>query len=190
VSDWHEQPEGGYTVTPAVGWADALPEKMKHLARDERRKVPIPVMNVNPVGEVNFAVVSNEKVIQCGRDRECGICGKPLDYWIAFVGGPISAKNGAYSDPPFHKECAMAAMQFCPHLARKVHRRTADEKMPDGSWKSEGAVEDKPAQWIIGLTRDYTMLPWGKGVLFKCNVRHRIAYEYDDKGNLQVIGGS
>lgn len=171
-------------------WTDNIPERMKDLPRDERRKVPVPLMNEEPDGTPNFMVVSNETVIGCGRDRCCGICGKPLDYWIAFVGGPISAANGAYTDPPFHKECAMAAMHFCPHINRRQHRRAPDEKMPEGSWKSEGAVEDKPAQWIIGLTRDYMMIPWGRGVLFSCNVRHRIAYEYDERGQLQIIGGS
>ena len=171
-------------------WTDAIPEKMKDLPRDERRKVPVPLMNEEPDGTPNFIVVNNDTVIGCGKDRCCGICGKPLDYWIAFVGGPISARNGAYTDPPFHRECAQAAMHFCPHLNRRQHRRSPDEKMPEGSWKSEGAVEDKPAQWIIGLTRDYKMIPWGRGVLFTCNVRHRIAYEYDNDGKLQLIGGS
>jgi hypothetical protein len=168
-------------------WTDAIPEKMRDLDRDERRKVPIPVMNVNPAGEVNFMTVSNERVIQCGKVGLCGICGNPLDYWIAFVGGPLSAANGAYTDPPFHVECAEAAMEFCPHLARKVHRRTSDEKMPEGSWKSEGATEEKPAQWIIGITRDYRMIPWGQGVLFRCHLRFRRVYEYDEQGNLQKV---
>jgi len=168
-------------------WTDEIPWRMRDLGRDERRKVPIPVMNLRPDGTPDFMVVNNDTVIQCGMARLCGICGTSLDYWIAFVGGPISAMNGAYTDPPFHVECAEAAMKFCPHLARKVHRRTDDEKMPDGSWKSEGAVEEKPAQWIIGLTRDYKMLPWGKGILFKCNVRHRRTYEYDDNGLLRQV---
>jgi len=170
-----------------MSWTDSIPNRMRDLDRDERRRVPIPVMNVNPAGEVNFMVVSNERVIQCGEVGLCGICGNPLDYWIAFVGGPVSAMNGAYTDPPFHVECAEAAMLFCPHLNRKVHRRAPDEKMPEGSWKSEGAVEEKPAQWIIGLTRNYKMLPWGKGVLFKCNVKHRRVYEYDEQGHLRKV---
>jgi hypothetical protein len=171
-------------------WTDAIPEKMKDLPRDERRKVPVPLMNEEPDGTPNFLVVSNDTVIGCGRDRCCGICGKPLDYWIAFVGGPISARNGAYTDPPFHRECAQAAMHFCPHINRRQHRRSPDEKMPEGSWKSDGAVEDKPAQWVIGLTRDYKMIPWGRGVLFRCSVRHQLVYEYDDDGILQLIGGA
>jgi hypothetical protein len=144
-------------------------------------------MNEEPDGTPNFMVVNNDIVARCGRDRLCGICGRPLSYWMAFVGGPISATNGVYSDPPFHKECALAAFRFCPHIARKVHRRTADEKMPDGSFKHVGAVEEKPAQWIIGLTRDYRILPWGQGQLFLCRVRHRIVFEYDDAGNLQEL---
>jgi hypothetical protein len=168
-------------------WTDAIPERMKDLNLDYRRKVPIPIMNLKPDGEPNFMVVNNETVIRCGMARLCGICGKDLDYWIAFVGGPISAGNGAYTDPPFHVECAEAAMLYCPHLNRKVHRRAPDEKMPDGSWKSEGAVEEKPAQWIIGITRDYRMIPWGKGVLFKCSVRHSRVYEYDEQGHLRKV---
>jgi hypothetical protein len=167
-------------------WTADIPLKMQNLPLDHRRKVPIPRMNLTPDG-VDFTTINNETVIECGRDRLCGICGNALSYWIAFVGGPISASTGAYTDPPFHVECAEAAFRFCPHIARKVHRRTPDDRMPEGSWKSVGAVEEKPERWIIGITRDYKMIPWGRGVLFKCNVRHRRIYEYDETGNLQEL---
>jgi hypothetical protein len=110
-----------------------------------------------------------------------------LGYWIAFVGGPVSATNGAYTDPPFHRECAEAAMKLCPHLARKVHRRTRDEKMPADSFAPEGAIETKPPQWIIGLTRRYDMNPYGRGILFRCNVRHWLVFEYDENGDLHAV---
>jgi hypothetical protein len=170
-------------------WTDAIPEKMKDLALDHRRKVPVPLMNVLPDGDTyDFRVVSNSTVMECGRDHLCGICGKPLEYWIAFVGGPVSLKNGAYSDPPFHKECALAAMRFCPHINRKVHRRTSDEKMPDGTFYSELAVTEKPAQWIIGLTRSYRMIRHNQGVLFlAASMPHTIRFEYDEDGHLQEV---
>jgi hypothetical protein len=165
---------------------DEVPGALADRPYDARRKVPVPYMNVLSDGTVDFSGISTAAVIECGTDRLCGICHRPLSYWIAFVGGPLSAKNGLYTDPPFHRECAEFAMEHCPHIKVRNHRRTPEDKMADGTWVSPGAVLDKPDQWIIGLTRDYRMVAHHEGLLFKtAPIKSTLVYEYGEDNILE-----
>lgn len=156
---------------------------------DERRKVPVPLFNVMRDGSVNFTGINAQTVVNCGIDRRCGICGNDLDYWIAFIGGPVSLANRVYSDPPMHRECAEAAMTYCPHIRVRNHRRTPDEKQPDDSWASPAAVMEKPEEWIIALTRQYKMIPHGPGVLFRAaTIKDTLRYRYSNAGLLERVG--
>lgn len=145
-----------------------LPPRLAHRPFDEKRKVPVPYFNVMPDGTVNFTGINAQTVLKCAEERLCGICGEPLDYWIAFIGGPISLANRAYTDPPMHRECAEAAVKYCPHINRRVHRRTPDEKFdPDDTWYSTLGVMDKPAEWVIAITRSYDIVPHQGFIYFK-----------------------
>jgi hypothetical protein len=109
--------------------------RLTHRPLDERRAVPVPFFNVMGDGSVNFTGINAETVARCARERLCGICGEALDYWIAFIGGPVSYSTRTYSDRPLHLQCAEAAVRYCPHINRQVHRRTAEEKFdPDSTW--------------------------------------------------------
>lgn len=164
---------------------------LAELEWDVRRKVPIPYMNRTETDEVNFTAISYPKVIECGRDHLCGICHKPLTYWIAFVGGPLSLQNRVYSDPPFHKECAVAAMTYCPHIRVRNHRRTPDEKQPDDFWAAPEAVFEKPDSWIIALARGYKMFAHAGGLLFQPDtIKHSLKYTYNSEGILVPDDGN
>lgn len=165
---------------------DEVPEHLKHLAYDARRKVPVPYMNVLSGGRVDFSGISFAAVIECGRGNLCGICHQPLAYWKAFVGGPVSTRNRVYTDPPFHLPCAEFAMEHCPHIKVRNHRRTPEEKAGDDTWISPGGILDKPDAWIIGLTRSYEMVPHHEGVLFKAaTLKETFVYEYGDDNILE-----
>lgn len=160
---------------------------LDELEWDMKRKVPIPYMNITNSGEVSFMGINFPKVVECGQDHLCGICHKPLDYWIAFVGGPLSLQNRVYSDPPFHVECAEASMTYCPHLRVRNHRRTPDEKQPDDFWAAPEAVFEKPDEWIIGITRGYNMVLHAGGLLFKpAPIKRTIRYAYNGEGILEL----
>ena len=156
---------------------------------DERRKVPVPYMNVMGDGTVNFTGIDITKVYECGTNRLCGICSKPLDYWIAFIGGPVSYSTRMYSDPPMHKECALAAVEFCPHIRVKNHRRTPDEKMLDGGLGAlPGAVDTKPDEWIIAMVRDYTIVAHPPAFLFKtAAIKGESRFRYNEAGILEPV---
>lgn len=173
---------------PVPDWVTSLPERLRDRPLDHRRKVPVPWMNENPDGTPNFVLINDRIVMECAEKHLCGICGKPLGYWIAFVGGPLSFANRAYTDPPFHRECAEAAMTLCPHISRKVHRRVPDEKLPEVAWKADGSVDEKPEFWVIGITRSFQMVPWGRGILFRTGtMKQAIVYGYDEQGHLQKV---
>jgi hypothetical protein len=167
-----------------------LSARLMALPWDVRRKIPVPYFNQMSDGTVNFTGISFPKVIRCGTEGLCGICGRDLDYWIAFVGGPVSLKNRVYSDPPFHEDCAKFAMTACPFLSRRVHRRTPEEKFGDDSWKAPEAVMEKPKEWVIGVTRKYRMLSHAGGVLFKtAPMHHTYRYVYNGSGMLEPADG-
>lgn len=108
-----------------------VPELMRDMPRDLLRGFPIlftqqpPIDGWEPSTEGHdFRMVIVERVQQCVDQRLCGVCGKRLEYWMAFVGGPVSVKNRAFVDPAMHVDCALYAVQVCPWMvSRAVPRR-------------------------------------------------------------------
>lgn len=168
---------------------DWLSPRLAALDFDEKRKVPVPKSNVFPDGSVNFTLLNPQAVYKAGKEGLCGICMEPLDYWMAFIGGPISLSNRSYLDPPMHKECALAAVKYCPHINRKVHRRTPDEKYDmENTFVSSQSSEEKPDEWIIAITRSYKLVRHEGMFLFKAaTIADTIRFRYDSKGHIQQV---
>lgn len=129
-----------------------LPERMRDLPVDERRGLPVPYMNVQEDGSHDFTAVN---ISRLDGFSLCGICGKPLDYWLAFVGGPLSTQNRAFIDPPMHEECAEASIRLCPHMAIQGHRRAPEHRVIEGAVAPEGFVTDKPETVHISIARSF-----------------------------------
>lgn len=132
-----------------------LPDLMRSLPTDRRRKLPVPATTArHPSGEPDFTTVDARLALTLAAQRRCGICGGPMEYWIAFLGGPDAVEARAYYDPPMHEECAEASTRLCPHLARQAMRRAADRnstgELPAGS------QDEKPDQWVMWICRDFT----------------------------------
>lgn len=163
--------------------------RLAALPWDEKRHVPVPWFNKMPDGVVDFTGINAHRVLECADKNLCGICGNPLDYWIAFIGGPISAQSHCYTDPPFHRECAEAAILYCPHINRRVHRRTPDEKYdPETSWAPDDGTMEKPDTWIISITRSFKVLPHQGFIMFKAGpVKNYLIYEYGEDGRLHKV---
>jgi hypothetical protein len=131
-----------------------LPARLNNRPKD-RRGLPIPfVQALHADGTPDFTAVDAGKAWEAGRQRRCGLCGEPLDYWIAFVGGPRSARHRQYLDPPMHSDCAFAALELCPHLA--VQRAKRARKVSEGTHTPDGFDETKPDEWVVYETRGYT----------------------------------
>lgn len=152
-----------------------LPERMRGLAVDERRGLPVPRMNEFGDGH-DFTAINGEWVLgTAAADRLCGVCGQGLEYWIAFVGGPASTSSRHYVDPPMHEECAEAATRLCPHLAIQRHARAPEHRVVQGAHTPEGFAEDKPAEFFIAMCRDFTLTRLRDGsVVFKAAPAKRV----------------
>lgn len=83
---------------------------------DPRRGLPIPYVNVEDDGTVNFAMVNGRRVLECVRHKLCGLCGQPQDSLVAFVGGIGGFQHRLYTDPPGHLDCMRSAIDLCPYL--------------------------------------------------------------------------
>lgn len=129
-------------------------KKLAKRPLDPKRQLPVPFMQaVGPDGLADFTMIDGGKVIQSGQQRICGLCGKPLGLYVAFLGGPVSAQTHEYSDPPMHPDCADDATRLCPHLARqRVPRRESTGVMP------EGFAEEKPEGIVMLVVSDYTLV--------------------------------
>jgi hypothetical protein len=157
-----------------------LPQRLTELPVCPRRGLPVPYTNlITGQGDVDFATLDSAKVHQVALNRLCGVCGRPLDYWIVFVGGPRCVDSRAYLDPPMHEDCARATLRLCPYLARETMRRrktpTSDATTPPGF------VEDKPASYLLYVTRSYTYIVIPDGVIFHPAPAKRLEeYRYID----------
>ncbi|MFC0429896.1 hypothetical protein [Kutzneria buriramensis] len=135
-----------------------LPAALAARPWDPRRGVPIPVTNEHQTDEglvVDFTSINAQRAQHCAEQGLCGMCGTALDYWIAFLGGPSSAAHLTYPDPGTHLDCVLAAITWCPHLAIQRHRRVPDHRLRPDTVLPEDFTDDKPDQWVLGLTRSY-----------------------------------
>lgn len=163
----------------------ALPDSLAARPRD-RRGLPVPWVNETPAGDPDFAVIQAERSLRCARERRCGVCGEPLTYWIAFLGGQASAESRAYVDPPMHEPCAEASTRLCPHMSRQAPHRSAKVAKRDDVITPNGFVEAKPPEFWMYVTRGFTWRVTADGGLIYRPERARFIrrFVYDDEGRL------
>lgn len=130
---------------------------MRNLSEDARGYKIFYTIQQREEGTYNFLAIVPERVAECAVHHLCGICGKPLDYWIYFVGGEISClQTRVFPEPPMHKECVEYAVQVCPFLVNPHYRRIEERSdRPADAHKSPGGVESDGARWAIYKTREY-----------------------------------
>ena len=144
---------------PAV--PTGLPESLAARPLDPRRRLPVPYVSEHPTGDgvvVDFTAINADRAEEAGRDRRCSLCGTGMGYRVAFLGGPASAANRLYSDPPGHPECLRAAVTLCPYIAIGRARRATARRLQPGTVTPPGFADGKPTEWLLGITRNYRML--------------------------------
>lgn len=163
-----------------------LPPNLAHRPRDVHRGVPIPFVSEHErSGQtvVDFISVNFERAMRCADEKLCGLCGWPLGYWIAFLGGPKSAAARSYTDPPMHEDCALAALRICPHLAVQHHRRAPDHRVAGDTSTPPGWVEDKPDRWVLGISRSFEYgLYYGSVLFHPAPFKRTRTFRYDEIG--------
>lgn len=135
-----------------------IPERMRLLPRDARRGVPIPwVTFIGADGVPDFRILDDEKKLACYRRRLCGLCGRPLDYWIVFVGGPLSVQNQLFADPAMHPACADYALAVCPYLVYS-RARYSQRPLPDVAHADERQSSERPEVMYRYVTWQYEIV--------------------------------
>lgn len=167
-----------------------MPPQIAALPVDAKRGLPIPLMNQAPDGTHSFVAINGKTILRILQEKLCGICGTKLGFASAFVSGPLSFQNRAYSDPPFHPECAMYAMTVCPHIVISHAQRATETRLDrevGQTYTGPGAVTHKPQEWIIAIapTAETVAHFTNEGLLIRCGKPTRaIRYTYDDNGKL------
>jgi hypothetical protein len=135
-----------------------IPECLRDRPFDERRKLPVPFMNVIDDDRWDFTTITGTQVLRCIEDRLCSVCGNSLDYWFAFIGNEASAVSHRFTDPPMHPECALASLRLCPMIN---HGNMSRAKAPRVKPLDGEAVfgpqfsRERPAAWVMGTTQRY-----------------------------------
>lgn len=140
----------------------SLPPRLAARPLDDEYGLPIPFVNSFDDGSHDFGAINRRKSIQCALSRLCGMCGTSLEYDIAFLGGPKAAESRSYTDPPMHVDCAEAALDLCPHLARHTTPPSQRHEEGDGRRRLRPGVTtadmfagDRPAEWVLHITHNF-----------------------------------
>ncbi|MDI6101189.1 hypothetical protein QLQ12_21475 [Actinoplanes sp. NEAU-A12] len=173
------------------GGVPDLPAGLAARPRDARRGLPIPPVNVHdgPHGPyVDFTTLNITASADLAAARRCSLCGEPMGYWVAFLGGPRAAELLRYTDPPGHPECMTAALRLCPHIALARHRRARPDR-PGSGMMPPGSHGEKPERYVLGITRSYRtrFIPeHGFSVFLPAPFKAVHEYEYGLDGRLNT----
>lgn len=117
---------------------------------------------VDDNGIPNFRAIDHAKVWPLKRDHRCGICGEPLDYWIAFIASPSEVAAQMVYDNPYHEDCARYALAVCPWLvyARSKYADVAKLPAPEGftflpTHPDREAMVERPDRMALYVVRSY-----------------------------------
>ncbi len=142
----------------------ALPQALAHLERDSRGYPVTYVTALKPDGVPDFTQLDGERRLECIRDNLCGLCGTPLSYWRAVIGGPTVIRTRLSLDPPMHMDCAGFAATSstggCPFL---LHLGTARY-----SKSADTAESPRPERLYFATTRSHALVRTGLDAAALC----------------------
>ena len=136
-----------------------IPERCADLPRWEGWIIPFFTQVTD--GRPDFAVVDNRKVTKCLVHELCGICGKPLDRIMCFIGGELCAENKVFSDPPMHEECARYAAKVCPFLngTNRKYRSTPTRSERSGvTVRNPFVSQHRPRRMMLYFTDSFNLV--------------------------------
>ena len=138
-----------------------IPPRLIHRPLDKRGYVIPWVQFIADDGSPNFAVMDHYKTMEALRRRLCGLCGQPLGKHKYFVGGDLCVANRYFYDPPMHRECAVYALQACPHLARVKGRYREPPAAIEGQKLVIGSMEITKCEHFALMHTD-RIEQWGR----------------------------
>ncbi|KPM50249.1 hypothetical protein ACG83_41250 [Frankia sp. R43] len=161
-----------------------LPDLMRSLPIDQRRGLPIPASTARfPDGTPKFSLVDGREALRLAAEDLCGICGNPLDPFVAFLGESKPVVAQVYHDPPMHESCAEASTRLCPHLTRRDMRRKAGRLSADVL--PVDSAEERPDRWVMWICRGFTAYVIDGMPLFRPEPYQRLrTFTYGHDGRL------
>jgi hypothetical protein len=139
------------TIPPYDWRTVAVPPALANRPRD-RRGFVIPASVEDGTTSPDFRVVKPENALRLTLGELCWLCGGQRDYWMTFIGGPISMSNRCFNDGWMHEACAEYALKVCPFLASpRGHYTTNPEIEPIHPL----SVDYRPTRFGLGYTRSF-----------------------------------
>jgi hypothetical protein len=156
------------TTTPsAPDWRKIVPPpRLARRPRDQRGFV-IPFSVDDGTDHPDFRITQADKLRELLNKHLCWLCGEALDYWMCFIGGPLSITNRSFTDGPMHEACAVYALRVCPFLASPNGRYTSSEdNIPEGGGYNQLVADTRPELFGLGFTHGYKTGVAPNGMLF------------------------
>ena len=94
-----------------------VPSTLAERPTDPEHGVPVPFVGEYDDGTRSVGELNRKRVIQCALSRICGLCGRSLEWQVAFLGSADDADRNGFVCPPLHEDCAEAAARLYPVLA-------------------------------------------------------------------------
>jgi hypothetical protein len=138
-----------------------MPDRVRQLPVDPKRRVPVPWFVAWVDGVPDFRVA--DKLRDAIRFDLCWVCGQHRGRYGTFVIGPMCAVNRTTAEPPCHADCAEWSARVCPFLTRP-HARRRENNMPDGHSDPAGImIRRNPGVTLLWTTREWRIVPDGNG---------------------------
>lgn len=141
-----------------------LPKWLANRPRDHRGYPITYVTAIRSDGLPDFTELDGARRLECIRDELCGLCGDPLRYWRAVIGGPSVIRLRLTLDPPMHAECASFAATDrsagCPFLLNTGAARYSKPAM--------SGTSERPSRMFLATTRSHQLEHDGSDVLARC----------------------
>jgi hypothetical protein len=71
---------------------------------------------------------------------------------------PPPRPTGSTATHPGHRECLRAAVALCSYIAIGRARHATARRLQPGTVTPPGFADTEPAEWLLGITRNYRML--------------------------------
>jgi hypothetical protein len=120
-----------------------LPEPERIAKLPHYKGLPVTAVTVVIDDIPNFRAVDPDKIWKLKEERKCGICGDPLDYWIAFMVSAGEIESKRVYESPSHEECLRYAFQACPWLYYSKYKYSNPEIMKIEGFKFAAVHPDR-----------------------------------------------
>jgi hypothetical protein len=96
-----------------------MPDRLQR--RPQWKGMPVPFITL--VGAEDSTQTPNFKTVDVAlweisvKQKLCGLCGEPLEYWCWWIGSEDHIRKQIFFDLHMHRECADYACYSCPYIA-------------------------------------------------------------------------